>query len=76
MGPLLWTCSSAARLATELQAQGHAVSERTVNRLLHDSMQANRKTLEGNQHADRMRNSSTSTVGCGRFSTCGSRWYR
>ena len=29
MGPLRWTCSSAARLVTELQAQGHAVSERT-----------------------------------------------
>ena len=56
MGPLRWTCSSAARLVTELQAQGHAVSERTVNRLLHElgySLQANRKTLEGNQHADR-----------------------
>ena len=56
MGPLLWTCSSAARLATELAAGGHAVSERTVNRLLHElgySLQANRKTLEGKQHADR-----------------------
>ena len=32
-----------------------AVSERTVNRMLHDagySLQANRKTLEGNQHLD------------------------
>ena len=56
MGPLLWTCSSAARLATELTAAGHPVSERTVNRLLHElgySLQANRKTLEGAQHADR-----------------------
>ena len=56
MGPLLWTCSSAARLATELTAVGHAVSERTVNRLLHElgyRLQANRKTLEGKQHADR-----------------------
>ena len=56
MGPLLWTCSSAARLATELAAAGHPVSERTVNRLLHElgySLQANRKTLEGAQHADR-----------------------
>ena len=53
---VLWTCSSAARLATELREQGHPVSERTVNRLLHElgySLQANRKTLEGNQHADR-----------------------
>ena len=56
MGPLLWTCSSAARLATELTVAGHCVSERTVNRLLHElgySLQANRKTLEGRQHADR-----------------------
>ena len=36
MGPLLWTCSSAARLAQELQTAGHPVSERTVNRLLHE----------------------------------------
>lgn len=56
MGPLRWTCSSAARLASELSAAGHPVSERTVNRLLHElgySLQANRKTLEGAQHADR-----------------------
>ena len=36
MGPLLWTCSSAAHLATELTVAGHSVSERTVNRLLHE----------------------------------------
>ena len=56
MGPLRWTCKSATRLATELQGQGHAVSERTVNRLLHSlgySLQANRKTIEGRQHPDR-----------------------
>ena len=56
MGPLLWTCSSAAHLATELTVAGHSVSERTVNRVLHElgySLQANRKTLEGKQHADR-----------------------
>ena len=56
MGPLLWTCSSAARLAEHLRGAGHPVSERTVNRLLHElgySLQANRKTLEGAQHADR-----------------------
>ena len=55
-GPLRWTCSSAARLARELQNAGHRVSERSVNRLLHElgySLQANRKTLEGNQHPDR-----------------------
>ena len=56
MGPLLWTCSSAARLAEHLRSAGHPVSERTVNRLLHElgySLQANRKTLEGAQHPDR-----------------------
>ena len=56
MSPLRWTCKSAARLAEELQGQGHGVSERTVNRLLHAlgySLQSNRKTLEGRQHPDR-----------------------
>ena len=53
---LRWTCRSAARLAAELRAEGHAVSERSVNRLLHAlgySLQANRKTWEGRQHPDR-----------------------
>jgi len=43
-------------LATELKAMGHQVSPRTVSKLLHDleySLQANRKTTEGNQHPDR-----------------------
>ncbi len=56
MSALRWTCLSAARLAECLQAEGHAVSGRSVNRLLHAlgySLQANRKTLEGRQHADR-----------------------
>jgi transposase len=56
MGPLRWTCKSATGLATELRGQGHGVSERTVNRLLHAlgySLQANRQTLEGRQHPDR-----------------------
>jgi len=56
MSPLRWTCKSAARLAAELQNQGHAVSERTVNRLLHElgySLQSNRKTLEGCHHPGR-----------------------
>ena len=34
-GPLRWTCSSAARLAQRLRAEGHPISECTVNRLLH-----------------------------------------
>ena len=56
MSPLRWTCLSAARLAEALRADGHAVSGRSVNRLLHAlgySLQANRKTLEGRQHPDR-----------------------
>ncbi len=56
MQALRWTCLSAAHLAEALQAEGHAVSERSVNRLLHAlgySLQANRKTLEGRQHPDR-----------------------
>jgi len=54
--PLRWTCKSAEQLASALRDLGHTVSERTVNRLLHDldfSLQANRKTLEGRQHPDR-----------------------
>jgi transposase len=56
MSPLRWTCKSAAQLAAALQTQGHPVSERTVNRLLHNlgySLQSNRKTLEGCHHPDR-----------------------
>ena len=56
MSPLRWTCKSAANLAAELRAKGHAVSERTVNRLLHVldySLQSNRKTIEGKGHPDR-----------------------
>jgi Rhodopirellula transposase DDE domain len=56
MSLLRWTCKSAAKLAAALQTQGHVVSERTVNRLLHDlgyRLQANRKTLEGRAHPDR-----------------------
>jgi len=56
MSLLRWTCKSAAKLAAALQAQGHRVSERTVNRLLHDlgyRLQSNRKTLAGRHHPDR-----------------------
>src|SRR5262245_9810825 len=56
MSRLRCTCKSAAKLAVALQTQGHVVSERTVNRLLHDlgySLQANRKTLEGRARPDR-----------------------
>jgi hypothetical protein len=54
--PLRWTCKSVRKLAEELQQEGHPVSYQTVAELLHAmdySLQANRKTLEGSQHADR-----------------------
>jgi hypothetical protein len=56
MSPLRWTCKSAARLAAELRARGHEVSERSVNRLLHasgDSLESDRKSIEGGDHPDR-----------------------
>jgi len=56
MSLLRWTCKSASQLAAALRAQGQPVSERTVNRLLHDlgySLQSNRKILEGSTHPDR-----------------------
>jgi hypothetical protein len=54
--PLRWTCKSTARLSKELTAQSHPVTDRTVAMLLKVagySLQANRKTREGNQHPDR-----------------------
>jgi hypothetical protein len=56
MSPLRWTSKSADKLARELVASGHPVSERTVNRLLHAlgySLQSNRKTVEGKDDPDR-----------------------
>src|SRR3954463_8524626 len=56
MSTLRWTCKSADKLAGGLRARGHVVSERTVNRLLHDlgySLQSNRKAIEGKGHPDR-----------------------
>ena len=54
--PLRWTSKSVRHLATELQAMGHTVSYRVVMQLLHAadySLQANRKTREGEPHPDR-----------------------
>jgi len=54
--PLRWTCKSTAKLAEELTRQNHPVSDRTVAALLKQagySLQANRKTREGNQHPER-----------------------
>jgi len=56
MSPLRWTCKSTRVLARALVAGGHATSQRMVWTLLHRlgySLQANRKTEEGNQHPDR-----------------------
>ena len=53
---LRWTCKSLRVLAEELGRTGHPVSYRTVGRLLKHlkySLQGNRKTLAGAQHADR-----------------------
>ena len=54
--PLRWTCKSVRRLAQALQAQGHQVSRTLVAELLNAagySLQANRKTKEGDSHPDR-----------------------
>jgi hypothetical protein len=53
---LRWTCKSVRRLAQALQAQGHEVSRTLIAGLLNDagySLQANRKTTEGDSHPDR-----------------------
>lgn len=54
--PLRWTTKSTTKLAKELKAQGHSVSQKTVYNLLdklHYSMQSNRKKNEGSNHPDR-----------------------
>ncbi len=56
MSALRWTCKSTPKLAEELRAQGHRVSQTTVWRLLEElgySMQSNRKSREGTDHPDR-----------------------
>lgn len=54
--PLRWTCKSVRQLARELCSAGHATSHRMVADLLHEmgySLQANKKTIEGDDHPDR-----------------------
>jgi Rhodopirellula transposase DDE domain len=54
--PLRWTCKGVRRLAAALQAQGFRIGRQKVADLLRElgySLQANRKTREGNQHPDR-----------------------
>jgi hypothetical protein len=56
MSPLRWTCKSLSRLTSALVAQGHRISRTLVGELLHQqkfSLQANRKTREGDSHPDR-----------------------
>jgi len=56
MSPLLWTNKSTRKIAATLQAMGYNVSHDTVSNILREdgySLQANVKTKEGNQHADR-----------------------
>jgi hypothetical protein len=56
MSPLLWTCKSTRNLADALHGLGHDLSHQTVGRMLVDlgySLQANRKTEEGQDHPDR-----------------------
>ncbi len=56
MSALSWTTLSVRRLAAELRAAGHRVSQETVAKLLHAegfSLQGNAKTVEGGQHPDR-----------------------
>ena len=53
---LRWTCKSVRKLAEELNRLGHRVSYPVVAELLHEldySLQANRKTKEGDSHPDR-----------------------
>jgi hypothetical protein len=56
MSPLRWTCKSLSQLAAALVAQGHRIGRTVVGELLHQqkfSLQANRKTREGEAHPDR-----------------------
>jgi hypothetical protein len=54
--PLRWTCKGIRKLAAELQRQGFRIGRQRVAdwlRKLGYSLQGNRKTREGGQHADR-----------------------
>lgn len=58
MSSLRWTAKSTTKLAEELRALGHPVSQATVWRLLDEmgySMQSNRKTRDGGDHPERNR---------------------
>src|ERR1700689_5281940 len=58
MSPLKWNSRSTYQIQQYLAAQGHPVSEDTIQRRLRElnySLQANRKDKEGESHADRDR---------------------
>ena len=54
--PLKWTCKSLRVLVSELAKMNHLINHQTLANLLRDmgySLQANKKTIEGNQSPDR-----------------------
>jgi len=54
--PLIWTCKSLRVLVDELGKKNHKINHQTLADLLRNmgySLQANKKTLEGNQSPDR-----------------------
>ena len=56
MSPLRWTVKSLSQLTQALVAKGHRVGRTLLSELLHQqkfSLQANRKTREGESHPDR-----------------------
>ena len=56
MSPLRWTSKSLSQLADALVVMGHKIGRSAVGDLLHEqkfSLQANRKTREGESHPDR-----------------------
>ena len=56
MNPLQWTTKSLRKIADELQRQGHTIGITALRKLLKQkgySLQANRKTREGEDHTDR-----------------------
>ena len=72
--PLRWTSKSIRALTAALRENGHLVSDFVVRRLLREqdySLQANVKTAEGAQHADRdaqfeyLNDQATAHLACG-----------
>lgn len=54
--PLLWTCKSLRKLSQSLRDMGHKIGRTLIGEPLHKldyRLQANRKTREGSNHADR-----------------------